>query len=155
MYKRQADLEARSRPLGYLVATAQFAGTSVVVPGVADGAYYVRVSAPTVAGERLVSNQIRVVVGTPCEPPDTPASFAAIVNGTTVHLRWSLAGPPAAAVELAVGYATGRTDLGPLAVGLAPITVAAPPGRYFVRARARNACGASPFTSELDVVVGT
>ncbi|MCC6989728.1 MAG: right-handed parallel beta-helix repeat-containing protein [Acidobacteria bacterium] len=150
-----ADLEARSRPLGHLVAAARFAGTSVVVPGVADGAYYVRVAAPTAAGERLVSNQIRVVVGTPCEPPDMPAGFGAIVSGTTVHLRWSLAGPPAAAVELAVGYAPGRTDLGPLAVGPAPISVAAPPGRYFVRARARNACGVSPFTEDVDVPVGT
>ncbi len=148
------DLEARARPSGLVVATSRLSGTSVVVPNVADGAYYARLFGATSSGAALASNQVRVVVGTPCEPPDPPAGFGAIASGETVHFRWTLAGPPADAVELAAGLAPGRADIGPVAVGLAPFGVVAPPGHYFVRARARNACGASPFTTDVDVHVG-
>jgi hypothetical protein len=147
------DLEARSRPAGHIVAQATFGGAHVVVPGVPDGAYYVRVSSATAAGARLTSNQVRVVVGTPCEPPDTPAGLGAIVSAGVVRLQWRLTGPVASTVELAVGYAPAQTAIGPVAVGVTPLVVAAPPGRYFVRARARNACGVSPFTADIDVLV--
>jgi hypothetical protein len=113
----------------------------------------VRVSSATAAGARLTSNQVRVVVGTPCEPPDTPAGLGAIVSAGVVRLQWRLTGPVASTVELAVGYAPAQTAIGPVAVGVTPLVVAAPPGRYFVRARARNACGVSPFTADIDVLV--
>ncbi len=148
------DLEARSRPTGALVAAARVSGASVTVPNVAAGAYYVRAAGLTPAGQWLVSNQARVVVGTPCEPPDPPAGFGALVTGQVVRFMWTLAGPAATAVELAAGYAAGQTDLGPVAVGTGPPTVTAPPGRYFVRARARNACGRSPFTADVELRVG-
>lgn len=148
------DLEARDRPNGHVVATARVAGTSIAAPGVGDGAYYVRAAGVTTAGTWLVSSQLRLVVGTPCEPPDAPVGFGATVSGNVVRFQWTLIGPTATTVELAAGYAGGRTDVGPVSVGTAPIAVAVPSARYFVRARARNACGVSPFSPEVELVVG-
>ncbi len=147
------DLEGRAHANGPVVATARVAASPVVVPGVADGVYYVRVAGTAPAGTRVVSNQARVVVGAGCELPETPAAFAAAVNGPLVQFVWTFAGSPAT-VELAAGYGPGRTDIGPVDVGVAPLTVSAPPGRYFVRARTRNACGASLFTADVEVRVG-
>lgn len=148
------DLEARSRPAGVIVAGVRAPGTSLTASGVGDGAFYVRASGPTTSGLWLASNQVRVVVGTACEPPDPPQGFGATVAGPIVHFHWTLAGPAAETVELAAGSSAGATEIGPLAVGVQPPSVGAPPGRYFVRARARNRCGVSPFTAAAVVTVG-
>jgi hypothetical protein len=88
-------------------------------------------------------------------PPRAPTSLSAIASSFRVRLSWTPNGlgsePTGYIVE--AGFASGTT-----AVTLpttAPILEVSgvPPGRYFVRVRARNAFGVGPASGEFVVVV--
>ena len=68
------------------------------------------------------------------DPARTPANVAAILI-------------PGDAPRLCI-------TLGPVPVAGSPIVVTGVPGTYWVRARARNTCGASPSTADVLVVIG-
>jgi hypothetical protein len=87
-------------------------------------------------------------------PPPAPAGFATSVASRQVTLTWnSVTSPDTFRIE--AGSAAGLTDLAILDVAgtQRALVVTAPAGRYFVRIRARNACGTSGASNENEVVV--
>ncbi|HKB11031.1 MAG TPA: fibronectin type III domain-containing protein, partial [Vicinamibacterales bacterium] len=133
--------------------------TALVVPGVPAGTYYVRVRAANDAGTSAPSNEVVVFVGgtTSCSVrPDAPAALRSTVTGSTVVLEWSAAGgsPTSYIVEAGSSFGlanllvsdTGNTGRTMVATGVGR-------GTYFVRVRARNACGTSDPSNEAVVVV--
>lgn len=86
--------------------------------------------------------------------PDLPAppALSSSVAGSVVTLAWT---PSQGAQDYIVeaGSAPGLNDLYNAAVGVASLTTAAPPGRYYVRVRARSAFGASAASNEVVVDV--
>jgi hypothetical protein len=88
-----------------------------------------------------------------CSPPAAPSPFMFSQSGAFVVLVW---GPAAGAADyvIEVGSAPGMSNL--LVQGLGSVTsisTFAPPGRYFARMRARNACGTGPASNEIDVTI--
>jgi Metallo-peptidase family M12B Reprolysin-like len=117
--------------------------TSVTFTAVPAATYFWRVAASNNAGSGPPSADSSVTVGV-CAPPGPPASFAySLAAGRMVTLSWgaplSGSGPFSYIVE--VGSASGLANL--LAASVGAITggsIVAPPGTYFVRIRATNAC---------------
>lgn len=134
------------------VATGNLA-TSFTALGVPNGTYYVRVRAASLDGLSAASNEVIVVVGS-CATPAAPAGFSGSVNGVIVSLSWG-ASAGASSYQLEVGSASGLADLFNGDVGATTTLVTpAPPGTYFVRVRAKNACGISASSNEITIVVG-
>lgn len=99
---------------------------------------------------------VTVGEGTCTRGAERPPLVTAAVSGRTVTLSWTLE-PSAevAAMTIEVGSAPGLADLAVTSVDSAPgsLTVDAPPGVYFVRLRARGACGTGTASNELHVAV--
>lgn len=123
-----------------------------------NGTYYVRVRARNAAGTGPASNEIIVIVGGTCLVPNAPAALAFTRSGSLVTLTWSApaGGSPPAAYVIEVGSRSGVTDLVRIDTGGPTLTLSAsaPPGRYFVRVKARNACGSGPASNEVVIDVG-
>jgi hypothetical protein len=120
----------------------------VVAP---PGTYYVRARARNACGTSAVSNEIVVHVGG-CAPPPAPANFRFTRAGSLVTLLWD---PTAGASDylVEVGSAAGASNLLVAPLAASPVSTVAPPGIYHVRIRARNACGASPPSNEITIVI--
>lgn len=138
--------------------------TSLVVPGVPDGVYYVRVRGVDGSGASAPSNEVQVIVGTIAVCPSAPRAFAAAAGGNTVSLSWQApASGTTTSYVLQAGTAPGlanlvNTDLGSTALGFAAGNV--PPGTYYLRVLARGpACAAptfaGPASNEVALTVGT
>jgi predicted phage tail protein len=135
------------------------AATSMTVPGVPAGTYYVRVRAANAMGVSGASNEVIAFVGgaTSCSaPPDPPSALRATVSGSTVTLAWAAgAGSPTSYIVEA-GSRFGAADLTVSDTGSSATTMVATgvgSGTYFVRVRARNACGTSGVSNETVIVV--
>jgi hypothetical protein len=101
-----------------------------------------RVDQPEPANCAFLSNQ-----------PAAPSGLTFAVAGRAVTLQW-VASPGALDYILDAGSASGGVDVFSASIGPATtLTVAAPPGRYFVRVRARNASGVSAPSSEVVINV--
>ena len=101
------------------------------------------------AGTSFSSRAVLLVRAVP--PPPSNLSFS--VAGSIVALSWTAV---AGAVDYVIeaGSAPGASDLFNASVGSQTTFVtSAPPGRYYVRVRARNASGISPPSNEVIVVV--
>jgi hypothetical protein len=117
------------------------------------GTYFVRVRAGNACGTGPASNEATLVVGCTA-PPGAPASLNSTVIARVVTIGWSAASGQPTSYVLEAGVSPGSTGVGIFDVGnQLSITTGAPPGTYFVRVRARNACGTGPPTSELTIVV--
>jgi hypothetical protein len=85
--------------------------------------------------------------------PPAPSGLRFVVVGRAVTLQWNAS---AGAVDyvLDVGRVSGGIDLfsAPIGAGLS-LSTTAPPGRYFVRVRARNASGTSLPSQEVVIDV--
>jgi hypothetical protein len=118
--------------------------------GAPNGVYYVRVRARNAAGLGAPSSDIVVDVGN-CNPA-APTNLAFTRSGSLVTLTWNAASGGAAPVgyRLEVGSVPGATDLLVQdTVGTATsLSATAPPGRYFVRIRARTSCGVGAASNE-------
>lgn len=149
-------LEAGSFPGGANLAnfaTGSLA-TSFSAGGVPPGVYYARVRARNDAGTSAASNEVSFTIGaTPCTPPGTPGSLSASISGFSVTLTWNA--PPSGGVPttylIEAGSSSGGTDLATFATGstATSFTGTAGPGTFFVRVRARNACGTSGPSNEV------
>ena len=117
----------------------------------APGTYYVRIRARNACGSSPPSNEVVVVVAG-CAPTLAPATPSATVTNGTVSVSWgAVAGATGYVVE--AGLSPGATNAGVFQVSGTSIAGAAPPGRYYVRIRARNGCGVGPASSEIVIDV--
>lgn len=122
------------------------------------GTYFVRVLGVNAVGVGPASNEVIVTVGGGggCSVPGAPTGLVATPTATSVTITWIAAttgGAPTGYI-IDVGSAAGATNLGSFPLPNATtLTAPAPPGQYFVRIRAINACGSSPPSAELSFVV--
>jgi predicted phage tail protein len=160
-------------PTSYVIEVGSSAGLSNLVVfdtgntlasfstiGVGSGAYFVRVRARNAAGTSGPSNEFIVIVGGgpgPCTgPPGTPAGLTFSINGSIVTLRWTAASGQPTTYIIEAGSSPQTSNLANLSTGNAGtgLSAAAPPGTFYVRVRARNACGTSGSSNEIIVIVG-
>jgi hypothetical protein len=124
---------------------------------VPPGTYFARVRAVNLNGVSGPSSQASVVVtsAAPCvTPPPAPAGFPTQTGGLLVAMAWTAA-TGATGYQLEAGSAPGLANL--LVTGLGNVTTfaaTAPPGTYYTRLRALNACGASAASVEVPVTLG-
>jgi hypothetical protein len=135
---------------GYAVTNA----TSLVVPNVPNGVYYVRVTALNASGESAPTPDYVVPVQT--VPPAPPENAMAIVGaGGVVHITWrppSTGGTPTGYRVLA-GYAPGQTLFTFPVAGTTLSGSGVPPATYYARIVAVNAAGVSAPSVELTITV--
>ena len=131
--------------------------TTFSTTGVPAGTYFVRVRAIDASGAAgLPSNEVVVVVGGGCVLPGAPTGLSITQNsGGTVGLSWTAASGAPTSYILEAGSAPGLANLANVDVGAATSLTATGvvPGTYFVRVRARNACGVGAASIEVKVVV--
>jgi hypothetical protein len=123
---------------------------------VPPGRYYVTVVARNAFGVSPPSNEVLVVVtGAVCSLPQQPASFSAASVGGNVMLAWTppTFGDPPTSYLLEVGSRSGLSDIGTATFQVLGYSQHAPNGTYYLRVRARNACGVGPPSVERVVVV--
>jgi hypothetical protein len=136
-------------PTGSLATTL----TASAPPGI----YYVRVKAVNGAGVGPASNEIVVQIGGGAVPaPQAPVGLNFSKAGSLVTLNWTpgSGGAPPTTFLLEAGSQSGASNLVVVDVGLTTtIQANAPPGVYFVRARARNAGGTSPPSNEVVIQI--
>lgn len=91
-----------------------------------------------------------------CHAPGAPQNFGFSVNGALVALQWGApnAGGAPASYIIEAGSAPGLSNLAVAPVGGNAAQVQAPAGTYFVRIKARNACGMSGASNEQVIRVG-
>jgi hypothetical protein len=130
--------------------------TTTVSGAVGPGTYFWRVIATNDAGASAPSAESQVTVGT-CVLPGTPTNFNFSLNGRVVTMHWSApsAGGTLDVYIIEAGSAAGLADLfsGPTGSTVPVVVVEAPPGNFFVRVRAQNACGLSGPSNERLIVV--
>jgi hypothetical protein len=118
------------------------------------GVYFVRVRAKNAVGVSEPSNEIRVDARPAA--PNPPVGPLATVIGQAVRIQWQGAGEgwPASSYVLEAGSRPGAANLATADVsGLEFRAAGVPPGRYYVRVRARNAHGTSAAGEEVIVDV--
>ena len=126
------------------------------------GRYWGRVKAVNAAGASAPSSEWVLDVdatASPCyqQPPLSPQTLVASVSARTVRLLWAQpdTGPVANTQRVVAGSAPGLDDLAIIEVPgpAVSFTTTAPPGTYYVKVFALNACGSSPYSNEVQVVV--
>jgi hypothetical protein len=154
-------VEAALSPDGQSLASFLVIQPSIVLNGVPNGVYYVRVRAGNAEGMSVAAPAIIVSVpggGATCTThPEPPTNLTATISERVVTLAWDAAasGCPATGFVVQAGSAPGLSDLAIFNVGLVTtLTVSASPGFYFVRVVAVNTTGGSPPSGDLHVVVG-
>lgn len=152
-------LEAGSSPgasnLGVIRAPrGQMAMSFANIP---SGRYYARIRGVFASGPGEASAEQVIAVGACDSMPAAPSAFTSQVTGSIVTLVWSM---PASAAEpssfvIEAGSGRGLANLAILNLpgGMRSLSVGAPPGRYYVRLKGRNACGDGPVSSEVTIDV--
>jgi hypothetical protein len=130
-------------------AVTSFVGTAPA------GSYVTRVRGVNGCGVSAPSNEVAFSLG--CSgAPEPPAGLTVLRSGTLILLTWS-ASPRAAAYVLQAGTAPGASNALNASVGGATNiqfdSRGVPPGTYYVRVLASNACGTSGAASEVAVSV--
>jgi glucose/arabinose dehydrogenase len=155
-YRLEAGSVSGASNLG--VVTTPGPAVSMTFTGIPAGRYFVRLRGLGAGGAGQASEEVIVDVSGGCAAaPPAPFGFAALVNGRNVTLVWDMSatsnGPDQFVIE--AGSASGAANLAVLTMEgvLRTVVVAAPPGEYFVRMRARNACGTSGVSNEIVVRV--
>lgn len=154
-------IEAGSTP-----GAADLASVPTVVPpfvarGVGAGTYYVRVRAKDIISGAMSapSNEaVLVVGGGPCAAPGAPSALTMVSNsGGTLVLSWAAAPGSPTSYIVEAGSSSGLSNLANSDLGLTTTLTAngVGAGTYFVRIRAKNACGTSGLSNEVQFTVGT
>lgn len=128
----------------------------VVVP---PGAYYVRVAGP--AGPP--SNEVRITGSGTCVAPSFTIALSGRVVGGRAVFDWAPADRPVAEAAdaatpvsyvLEAGVTPAGAEFGAIPLGRTTVfSVPAPRGRYYVRVRPVNACGAGPASNDAVVTI--
>ncbi len=122
---------------------------------VPPGTYFVRVRGVSGGAVSPPSNEVTVSITTTAScvtPPPVPTGLVANAGGLLAAFAWTFS-PGATGYLLDAGSSPGAVEvtlpLGP-AVGFQTL---APPGTYYARVRARNACGASAPSNQASVTL--
>jgi hypothetical protein len=134
--------------------------TSFFASGVGAGTYFVRVRALGTSGISAPSNEaVLVVTGTGCTGvPGPPSGLGIALNsGGTVVLTWNGAAGNPTSYAVEAGSGPGLSNVANSDLGLTTTLTATGvgPGIYYVRIRARSACGIGPASNEIVVVVAS
>lgn len=148
-YAIEAGSQAGASDLAFMVLPPT--QTSLVVDA-PPGTYFVRVRAGNSCGTAATPDT-QIFVPSGCTLPTPPAQPAASVAGSVVTLGWN-AVPGASGYVLEAGSAAGAADVLRTPVAELGIAGVAPPGTYYVRVRAQNACGVGAPSPERTVIVG-
>lgn len=134
-----------------LVAMPVGVATSLQVSA-PPGTYYVAVTAENAFGSGPLSNEVRVTVGPSCTMPGPPANFTVSAVNGTANLVWQ---PPASGgiptgYVIEAGTATGQSNIASVPTTGTSLSAPVPTGTYYLRVRARNACGVGgPSTEQI------
>jgi VCBS repeat protein/fibronectin type III domain protein len=132
--------------------------TTLVVPNVPAGTYFVRVRARSTGGSTAPSNEIVVNVGGGCSGIGPPGNLAAAVSGNAVTLTWLAPTGSCAATSYLIeaGSASGLSNLAALSTGSSAtsFSATAPNGTYYVRVKAASSTVTSGPSNEVRVTVG-
>jgi hypothetical protein len=150
----QYVLQVGTRPGAVNIYNAAVGAVTTLSGVVPAGQYFWRVIAVVEGGTSPPSNEAQFLVGG-CSPPSPPTNLLYSVTGRMVTLMWSPAsGAGSVTYVLEAGSASGLSDLLVSLVGSGlSLVTDAPPGRYYVRLRARNACGISVPSNEQVIAV--
>jgi len=135
------------------------AATTLVVPGVPAGTYYIRIRAVNSCGQSAPSAEEQLIVANsnPSACTSAPRGLASSVSGSTVTLTWNApATGTASSYVVQAGSQAGGADLANFDTGsTAPTLVASGvgSGSYYLRVYGKNACGLSPASNEILMVV--
>jgi peptidyl-Asp metalloendopeptidase len=132
-------------------------GSATAAAGMlADGIYFWRVMAVNLAGASPPSEEAQFTVGVPCLAPSAPRHFIFGISGNHVTLAWTPPASGSAPVSFIVEVGSESGSANQVVAPVGPVTsigTAAPPGIYFVRVRAENACGTSTPSNEQVITV--
>src|SRR4029079_3629785 len=123
-----------------------------------NGPYYLRVRSVTTAAVSPPSSEIVVVVGGGCVTPGAASLTLTQNTGGTVGFVWTTPTGPPTTYVVEAGSAPGLSDLANSDLGGALTTATfsgVGAGTYYVRIRARNACGTGPASNEVVLVVAS
>lgn len=169
-YVIQAGSEAGHSDLA-TIATGSTA-TTFAANDIANGVFYLRVFATdgvTISGP---TNEAVLQVGACRVAPGTPGTLTATVAGSTLLLSWQLVTvanffqPLATAYVVEAGSVSGLANLFNQEASMSPYfdqnggtpamtftAAGVPAGTYFMRVRAKNACGTSAASNEAVVII--
>jgi predicted phage tail protein len=138
-------VEAAFVPGGFPIASLPVSGTSLTVPNVPNGIYFVRVRAVNSSGMSAPSNEVRVAVSGGCPAPPLPPDFTLKAIAFQGTLNWGSGGGCApTSYTVVVGSGPGGSDIVQANLGgLLAVSAAAPPGVYYVRVIGTNAFGSA------------
>jgi hypothetical protein len=141
--------EAGSLPGTANLLSVAVAGSSINA-NAPPGVYFVRARGQNACGAGPASPDALIAVG--CSAPGAASPLTASVAGGEVTLQWH---PAAGAVDYLVeaGTASGAGNIASIPQTGTSLVAQAPPGRYFVRVRPRNACGSGWWSNEVVVTV--
>ncbi len=127
--------------------------TSLAIPGVPAGTYYLRLVAQNAGGTSAPSNEVTLtVVG--LTAPGAP-TLSASVSGRTVNVSWTPGGggaPAGYTLSAAVSPAGAPVATVPLS-GTGVSFPNVPSGTYYLRLTASNGAGTSPVSNQVTVTV--
>lgn len=127
------------------------ASSPLVVNGVPNGLYFVRVRAVNDLGTSAPSDELQVQVGCTA-PPTAPAAPTVQISGRTVSLQWAAA-TGATGYLLEAGSAPGLSNLASIPTSTPSLAGDVLPNVYHVRVHAINPCGTSAPSEEIVVTV--
>ena len=147
------ELEAGTGQGAANLLSTTVTGTTLSVAGVRAGTYFARLRGVNASGRSGPTEDLAIVVAG-CRAPG-PIALSAQSSGGVVSLAWTTpAGSAPFSYTLGAGSAPGGVDRGILPMGGATAyLVTPPPGVYYVKAIATNACGNGPISNEVVVTV--
>jgi hypothetical protein len=146
-------LEAGNAPGASNVFAGAVGAQTTVTATVPTGRYFVRVRARTAGGLLTLPSEELMIDVAPAGVPPPPANLHLIATKIVGVLMWD---PSPGAIDYIVeaGSALGATNLATRVTTEPLFTVMQPPpGRYFIRVRARNTAGVSAPSNEIVVDV--
>lgn len=125
--------------------------SSFSAAGVGAGNYFVRIKGVNGAVESTASNEIELPVRAGCHPPAAPTNFGAIIRGTLGLFQWNPGSGGRASLYIVQASFVPNDPAPPiqLPLGTPYFNIGIPPGSYYVRVVATNACGTSGPSNEI------